>query len=79
MLGNVWQWCEDWFGPYSSTPSIDPQGASHGDRRVTRGGCFYSDAVHERAARRNRDLVNHSSRSIGFRIVAVPREGGGTR
>lgn len=73
MLGNVWQWCQDWFGPYSAETSTDPQGAAKGDRRVTRGGCFYCDAVHERAARRNRDLEDHSSRSIGFRIVATPR------
>ena len=73
MLGNVWQWCQDRFGPYSSEPSTDPQGATDGDRRLTRGGCFYCDAVHERAARRNRDLEDHSSPSIGFRIVAVPR------
>jgi formylglycine-generating enzyme required for sulfatase activity len=73
MLGNVWQWCQDWFGPYSSEPSTDPQGAAKGDRRVTRGGCFYCEALQERAARRNRDFEDHSSRSIGFRIVAVPR------
>ena len=73
MLGNVWQWCQDWFGPYSSAPAIDPKGPPTGERRVTRGGCFYCDAIHERAARRNRDLEEHSSRSVGFRIVAVPR------
>ncbi len=73
MLGNVWQWCQDWFGPYSSGPVTDPQGAASGDKHPTRGGCYYCDGVHQRAARRNRDLEDHSSRSIGFRIVAVPR------
>jgi len=74
MLGNVWQWCQDWFGPYSSESAIDPQGPPAGELRITRGGCFYCDAIHERAARRNRDLEEHSSQSIGFRIVAVPRK-----
>ncbi len=75
MLGNVWQWCQDWFAPYPSAPATDPQGPPTGEKRVTRGGCYYCDGVHERAARRNRDLVDHSARSIGFRIVAVPRTG----
>lgn len=73
MLGNVWQWCQDWFGPYSSGAVTDPRGAETGEKRVTRGGCYYCDAVHERAARRNRDLEDHLSQNIGFRIVAVPR------
>jgi len=75
MLGNVWQWCQDWFGPYTAESAVDPQGAPTGELRITRGGCFYCDAVHERAARRNRDLVDHSSRSIGFRVVATPANG----
>ena len=79
MLGNVWQWCQDWFGPYSSAPAVDPQGESSGDRRITRGGCYYCDAIHERAARRNRDLVEHSWRSIGFRIAATPGKGSAVR
>ncbi len=73
MLGNVWQWCQDWFGPYPSGPVTDPQGAATGDKHPTRGGCYYCDAIHERAARRNRDLEGHASRNISFRIVAIPR------
>jgi formylglycine-generating enzyme required for sulfatase activity len=74
MLGNVWQWCQDWFGPYHADAAIDPGGATTGDKHPTRGGCYYCDAVHERAARRNRDAEDHASRSIGFRIVAIPRK-----
>jgi hypothetical protein len=61
MLGNVWQWCQGWFGPYRDDAVIDPLGAPTGDKHSTRGGCYYCDAVHERAARRNRDLEDHSS------------------
>lgn len=73
MLGNVWQWCQGWFGPYPGDTVIDPQGAPTGDKHPTRGGCYYCDAIHERAARRNRDVEEMSSLSIGFRIVAIPR------
>lgn len=74
MLGNVWQWCQGWFGPYPSDAVTDPLGAPTGDAHPIRGGCYYCDAVHERDARRNRDPGDHSARSIGFRIVAVTRE-----
>jgi formylglycine-generating enzyme required for sulfatase activity len=75
MLGNVWQWCQDWFAPYTSASLIDPQGAPTGEKRVMKGGCFYCAAIHCRAARRNRDPQDHLSRSIGFRIVAEARTG----
>ena len=75
MLGDVWQWCEDWFGPYPVSAVVDPRGPAEGEQRIMRGGCYYCDAIHCRSARRNRDPQEHLSRSIGLRVVAEPRSG----
>ena len=38
MSGNVIEWCQDWFGHYSSASQTNPQGPVTGDSRVFRGG-----------------------------------------
>ncbi|WP_308589736.1 SUMF1/EgtB/PvdO family nonheme iron enzyme [uncultured Prevotella sp.] len=40
MSGNVWEWCQDWFGSYSSSLQVNPTGANDGSRRVYRGGSW---------------------------------------
>ncbi len=69
MLGNVWEWCEDWFGPYPSGPVTDPTGPSSGSSRVLRGGSWHHLARHCRSASRTGLLPGISSNRIGFRVV----------
>ena len=38
--GNVWEWCQDWHGPYPGGYVTDPEGPSTGSRRAARAGCW---------------------------------------
>ena len=69
MLGNVWEWCEDWSAPYSGAPQVDPVVRSGGAERVLRGGSWRSNARRVRAAARYADDPGHRLDRIGFRLA----------
>ena len=71
MLGNVWEWCQDRYGPYEPNPSVavDPAGPQAGELRVHRGGAFNSDWTICRCANRSATHGDSRSDNFGFRVV----------
>ena len=70
MHGNVSEWCQDYYGPYSSEEKIDPKGAAAGASRSVRGGAFNSRAQGVRSADRSASGPGYRRNfNIGFRIV----------
>ena len=69
MSGNVWEWCADWYGPYSSGSATNPTGALTGSFRVGRGGCWISNVNYCRSAYRNYGDPDSRRDIVGFRVV----------
>lgn len=74
MHGGVWEWCSDWYGPYSDGAQRDPTGPASGRERVFRGGSWFDFPVSLRSANRHRHAPDGRYTAIGLRLVWLPPE-----
>ena len=69
MSGNVYEWCQDWKGSYSSSSQVNPTGDNSGSYRVGRGGSWGNTARNCRSSCRNDSTPGSRINDLGLRMV----------
>ena len=72
MSGNVWEWCSDRQGEYSSSSQVDPKGPSSGWKHVLRGGGWDDGCTNCRVTDRNYFTPVNRRNNLGFRLALTP-------
>ncbi|MDA1262003.1 MAG: formylglycine-generating enzyme family protein [Planctomycetota bacterium] len=72
MSGNVFEWCQDWYGAYSSAAQTDPTGPATGTSRLLRGGYWRSDPNYCRASRRGSYEPAYVIFNFSLRVARTP-------
>nr|WP_299069411.1 formylglycine-generating enzyme family protein [uncultured Allomuricauda sp.] len=72
MHGNVWEYCSDWYAPYSHEAQTDPKGPKTGEKHPIRGGSFghYNTAARSRSAYRISVTPDERHDTVGIRLVS---------
>jgi formylglycine-generating enzyme required for sulfatase activity len=70
MTGNVWEYCYDWHSQYTDQAQTNPMGATTGEKRVLRGGCYHYDSKNcTNTNRHSYYTPDNGGASTGLRIV----------
>ena len=69
MLGNVWEWCGDWYGEYEAGTQENPLGPKDGESRVLRGGAWFNNSQFVRVSYRLRIEPTLRNYVTGFRCA----------
>ncbi len=69
LVGNVWEWTWDGYGPLETDAVVDPRGADDAAERITRGGSWWDEPFCLRTAARASQPPHARRKDLGFRLA----------